>query len=95
MNLIIRQENPTDYPITEKIIETAFANVEISDKSEHHLVARLRKSEAFVPELSLVAELNGQLVGHIILTKISIKNESQIFPSRLHFLSFACNYLAE
>jgi putative acetyltransferase len=32
----------------------------------------LRKSPHFIPELSLVAELDGQLVGQILLTKIQI-----------------------
>ena len=34
----------------------------------------MRQSDAFVPELSLVAELDGKIVGHIMLTKPFIKN---------------------
>jgi predicted N-acetyltransferase YhbS len=48
--------------------------VEISDKTEHEMVARLRRSDAFVPELSLVAE-DDEIVGHILLTKVKIKKE--------------------
>ena len=73
MSLLIRQETTADHKQVEAIIKAAFASEPISDKTEHLLVARLRKSDAFIPELSLVAELDGQIVGHIILTKIIIK----------------------
>ena len=81
MNIKVRQEQPQDYPIVEKVVEAAFADEKMSDQSEHLLVARLRKSKAFVPELSLVAETNGQIVGHILLTKIQIKNDTRTYPS--------------
>ncbi len=74
MTLIFRKETPADYKFVEKIIEEAFANEAYSDQTEHLLVARLRNSDAFIPELSMVAEVNGEIVGHILLTKITIKN---------------------
>ncbi|WP_417899912.1 N-acetyltransferase [Bacillus haimaensis] len=74
MNMMVRQEIPSDYPSTERVIQKAFANVKISDKTEHEMVQRLRKSEAFVPELSLVAD-DEEIVGHILLTKLKIKKE--------------------
>ena len=73
-NLIIRKENAADHAAVEHLVEVAFKTMPFSDHSEHKLVARLRHSEAFIPELSLVATLNGELVGHILLTKITIKN---------------------
>lgn len=76
MNVSIRQERPSDYQLTEKVIESAFSTVEISDKTEHEMVSRLRRSDAFVPELSLVAEGN-EIVGHILLTKVNIVNENE------------------
>lgn len=74
MNIKIRQENKKDYKASEAIIEKAFKDEEHSDHKEHFLVARLRESDVFVPELSLVAELNGEIIGHIMLTKLSIEN---------------------
>ena len=70
----IRQENAGDYDAVHNVIKAAFADVPYSDQSEPQLVKRLRTSDAFIPELSLVAEIDGRIVGHILLTKIQIKN---------------------
>ncbi len=84
MNVNIRQETPNDYDATEQVVEQAFANAEFSDKKEHLLVSRIRNSEGFVPELSIVAtesETN-KLVGHILLSKIQIrKNDGKTVES--------------
>ncbi|OCA84370.1 GCN5 family acetyltransferase [Bacillus sp. FJAT-27225] len=76
MAVYIRQENEKDYLNTEKLIQRAFANVAISDKTEHKLVARLRGSKSFVPELSLVAfdDVSGEIVGHVLMTKANIQS---------------------
>lgn len=73
--MTIRTEENRDYKSVSKLIEQAFKDVEYSDHKEHFLVERLRKSEAFVPELSMVAEVDGQLVGYVLLTRIKITNE--------------------
>ncbi len=81
MNIQIRQETETDYDAVFNVIEEAFKSVSISDKTEQYLVQRLRKSPAFIPELSLVAECDGQLVGHILLTKLKINNKEDSFDA--------------
>ena len=75
MKINIRQETPNDYPMVAKVVETAFRNDPFGDHTEHLLVARLRKSAAFIPELSLVAEQESKIVGHVLLTKIKIIND--------------------
>lgn len=80
MSIKVRQEIESDYSLTERVIQKAFANVEISDKTEHEMVQRLRKSEAFVPELSMVA-VDEEIVGHILLTKIQINHGNQTTES--------------
>lgn len=72
MEVTIRQEKESDFTVVEALVKAAFAAVEYSDQTEHELVARLRNSGAFVPGLSLVAELDGRVVGHILLTEIDI-----------------------
>ncbi|WP_026908114.1 GNAT family N-acetyltransferase [Paucisalibacillus globulus] len=83
MNIIIKQEQEEDYKITEKVVKCAFANAEHSDENEHNLVCRLRNSNVFIPEFSLVAMDNddNRIVGHILLTKIKINNEDQVVES--------------
>lgn len=53
--LIIRQENMNDYEYVYNVIEKAFEKAEHSDGNEQDLVVLLRKSNSFIPELSLVA----------------------------------------
>lgn len=79
--MVIRQEEEKDHQQVFQVIEEAFRDLEYSDHQEHFLVERLRKSEAFIPELSLVAEANNEIVGHILLTKITIENDLQSFES--------------
>ncbi|MGH1518375.1 GNAT family N-acetyltransferase [Chryseobacterium sp. JK1] len=80
--MTIRQEEKKDYQQVFELTEEAFRDTEQSDHQEHFLVEKLRKSEAFIPELSLVAEdENGKIVGHILFTKIQIVNDSESFES--------------
>lgn len=39
---------------------------------------RLRKSEAFIPELSLVAEIDGKIVGQVLFSKIKVGDTVQV-----------------
>lgn len=81
MNAKIRQETQHDHEAVFELVKRAFENEVYSDHSEHFLVERLRQSEAFVPDLSMVAELDGRVVGYILLTKIQIKNDEASFAS--------------
>ena len=68
----IRQEKTEDHPKVLQLLEEAFKDQEFSDHREHELVQRLRTDVNFVPELSIVAEMNNQLAGYILLTEIFI-----------------------
>lgn len=81
MEVIIRQENKKDHQVVFDLIEKAFKTEVYSDYREQFLVEMLRKSKAFVPELSLVAEKYNKIVGHILLTIIEITNDHQTFGS--------------
>jgi predicted N-acetyltransferase YhbS len=80
-NLLIRQEHRKDWLEVERLIEAAFKEVTISDHKEHLLVRRLRNSKAFVPELSMIAEIDNKILGHILLTKITIDGDEKEVPS--------------
>lgn len=80
--MIIRQEEPKDHNAVFKLVANAFKDEQYTDHKEQFLVDRLRKSAAFIPELSLVAEIDSEIIGYILLTKIHIKgNNSQETPS--------------
>ncbi|WP_294956959.1 N-acetyltransferase [uncultured Flavobacterium sp.] len=81
MEITLRQENKNDFQSVFQLIEKAFEKEEYSDHKEQFLVERLRKSDAFIPELSIVAELDGKIVGHILFTKLKIKNDLNSFES--------------
>lgn len=79
--LNIRKETAVDHKHVFILIKKAFDALEHSDHKEQFLVERLRNSTAFIPELSLVAEMDNRIVGYILLTKISIKNGREEWPS--------------
>lgn len=81
MEIKIRQENPNDYKAVFNVIEKAFKDEIYTDHKEQFLVERLRKSDAFIPELSLVAEVDGKVAGHILLTRLKIVNGNKVFNS--------------
>jgi predicted N-acetyltransferase YhbS len=70
--MIIRQETEKDYSLTEQVVEEAFKEAEHASHDEHLFVHRIRESDAFIPELSLVAEIEDKIVGHILFSKMMI-----------------------
>ena len=80
-NISIRQETPKDYAWVIELTEKAFETMEFSDHNEGKLVENLRKSEKFISDLSLVAEINGKVVGHILFTPLVIDKCQQQFQS--------------
>ncbi|MBN2237629.1 MAG: N-acetyltransferase [Bacteroidales bacterium] len=71
MNIIVRQENAADWRQIRTILTSAFET-----NAEAKLVEDLRKTAQFVPELALVASVNGEVCGHILFTKVQIITES-------------------
>ena len=74
----IRQETPQDFIEVYHLIKTAFDNAEHRDGTEQDLVVLLRKSPAFRPELSLVAEENGVLYGYLLFTEVQIGSRTAL-----------------
>lgn len=82
MGITIRRENPADYRAVEEVTREAFWNHHCPGCCEHYLAHVLRDNSAFIPELDLVAEIDGQIVGNIMYAKtnIQIKDGTQ-FPT--------------
>lgn len=70
--LLIRAERLSDFDEIRTVVKTAFAGAEHTDGDEHNLVDRLRCTEEYIPELSLVAETNGKIVGYAMFSRINI-----------------------
>ena len=70
--MIIRKESPRDYDAIYLVVKEAFRSAEHADGNEQDLVALLREGESYIPELALVAEIQGEIVGHIMFTKAKV-----------------------
>lgn len=85
----IRPEEISDQSEVHTLIKEAFETAEHSDGNEQDLVMALRKSESYLPKLSLIAEINKEIVGHIMFTKANIgENEVLVLAP----LSVKVNY---
>ena len=81
MTVTIRQEESGDVDAISDLIVRAYADVPYSDHTEQVMVERLRSSTAFVPDLSLVAQIDSEFVGHLLLTRVEIRNCGESVPS--------------
>jgi putative acetyltransferase len=61
--MLIRRETPDDVPAIAAVTMAAFGPVET------RLLADLRKDEGWLPALSLVAILDGAVIGHVVCTR--------------------------
>jgi putative acetyltransferase len=72
MEVRIRPETSTDQGAIREINEQAFGR-----PNEAGLVDAIRASAAFIPELSLVAERNGVLVGHVLFSPVTVEGAEE------------------
>ncbi len=72
----IRPEGREDQAAIHQVIHDAFGQ-----ENEARLVDALRRSPAFIPELSLVAAEEGRVLGHILFTRIVVKDGAQRHPA--------------
>ncbi|TCZ79873.1 N-acetyltransferase [Paenibacillus albiflavus] len=66
--MIIRTETIDDYKQVYQLNYLAFGNRD----DEAQLVEKIRHTDGFIPELSIVAEQENQILGHILLSKASV-----------------------
>lgn len=66
-SLKIRPETPADYPDIAQIHVLAFGQ-----NNEAELIAKVRDSKRYIPQLSLIAEMSQEKVGHILLSPIDL-----------------------
>ena len=72
-NLKIRTEQSKDYLKIAQVNKLAFGQ-----ENEATLIEKIRNSDRFIPELSLVAEFDHKIVGHIMFSYIDLVREETI-----------------
>ncbi|MDM5317453.1 N-acetyltransferase [Fictibacillus sp. b24] len=72
----IRIEKEADYIVIDEINSSAF-----NGEGESKLIRAIRDSEWFVPELSLIAEKDEEVVGHILFSEVTIQTENEQVPT--------------
>lgn len=58
-----RTERPEDRPAISEVVEAAFGS-----SAEAELVEDIRQSEYFIPDLSVVAETDARVIGHVMVS---------------------------
>lgn len=74
-NYIIRKETPADYRTVENLTREAFWNVYRPGCTEHYVLHQFRDRPDFVPELDLVMEADGVIIGHVMYARSAIKTD--------------------
>lgn len=69
-NIHIRDEKPADYPAISEVTSAAFESMEISNHTEAFIIEALRAAKALT--VSLVAEVDGRIVGHIAFSAVAM-----------------------
>jgi putative acetyltransferase len=78
--VIIRPETPGDYPAVAGVNVAAF-----DEENEARLIALIRQSDLYVPELSLVAVEDDLVVGHVMFSYVTL--ETAAGPVRIFDLA--------
>ena len=78
---VIRLERKEEYRAVEELVREAFWNVYRPGCSEHYVIHVLRDDPAFVKELDLVMEQDGNLIGQNMFMKTIIEaDDGRIIP---------------
>jgi len=72
MNTTLRNEQPADIDSIARLTEAAFRNEEHSSHTEQFIVDALRKAGQL--SVSLVAEENGAIIGHVAVSPVTISS---------------------
>jgi len=75
-NICIRNEAEADHRTVENVIRRAFWNLYVPGCAEHYVAHVMRPHGDFVPELDLVLERDGQIIGSIMYTKTRLVDEA-------------------
>lgn len=81
--LHIRPEQKKDFDAVHALVRDAFAAAEAADGDEQDFVVAMREHPGYMPDMALVAEKAGVLVGYILVTETHIERPDAEFPALL------------
>jgi putative acetyltransferase len=73
--IIIRNEKDADVDTITEVTVAAFKTLEISNHTEQYIIEALRANDAL--KVSLIAELDGHVVGHVAFSPVTISDGTQ------------------
>ena len=73
---VIRPEEPNDCAAIGEVNRLAFGQ-----DNEARLVEALRRSADYIPQLSLVAQIDGRIVGHVLFSPAVIETPERAVPT--------------
>ncbi len=73
MSITIRPERESDFDAIHDLVKEAFAAIPESAGDEADFIAEMRAHPGYIPELALVAERRGELVGYVMLTETRVE----------------------
>ncbi|WP_319459263.1 N-acetyltransferase [Micromonospora sp. RTP1Z1] len=79
--LRLRPEDPADEAPVARVLAAAFARPDVASPPEVGLVEELRHSDAWIPELAMVAEHGGEVVGYALLTRVRVRSDGGAAPA--------------
>jgi putative acetyltransferase len=69
--VLVRPETPSDHGAIAQVVSAAFGS-----DAEARLVEAIRSSPSFIPELALVAELDREVVGHVMVSYVDLEDDA-------------------
>ena len=84
-NLVIRTETKDDWRTVENLIRESFWNVYRPGCMEHYVMHCFRDNPVFVPELDLVLEKDGQIIGQVMYVRTALELDN---GGRLPIMAF-------
>lgn len=72
MVVVVRAETSSDFEAIGAVVEAAFGK-----PNEAAIVEAIRTSDGYVPHLALVAEDEGRIIGHTMLSRVGLEGSSR------------------
>jgi putative acetyltransferase len=79
--LTVRAEQPGDHAAVDAVVAACFARPGQDPPEEVPLVQGIRALPDFDPALSLVADLDGAIIGHLLFSNMTVEDEGRSVPA--------------